>query len=711
MEKDNKNALDREPIDYGCNHYDKSIIPQNWLDSAYEDFGKSGINRDVTDRYINKGLLIPNDNGWKMIYVQLYGDKKTEYYNQRQIKYEGKRKYLNPKGITSQLFRPIDLPIEAILDKETPIIITEGCKKAIKATQEGFYCVAVAGVNNWKMKPKENDGKESDEIDEVADIIPDIKNWDIEGKTIILCFDSDIWEKEQVQQALYEFACYLIGEKKAKVKILLLPKGKDKGLDDFLKNRGKQEFEKLLNKCPYITLKEIQRILSDEDDNDINFPKDVFNPIITQEISNLSERMDSSFEYLSCAFLVCISIVMNGKYSLTIDSESFWVENPILWTAIVGGASNAKTPCLNYFKKFITEIEMELNSKYEKKLEEYKKAKKIYDLEVQKNKNKKEIDRNLILNEPKKPVNEVITTQDTTVEALASLVKKTNFPVAILTDELASYFKGLGQYKKGGGNDNEYYLQSWKNQQYRFTRKTEDENFIITPSHNIVGTIQPTVLNETLFKDGVKTTNGMIERWLFCCTKYEETGAKNRTVRINQELFSKLFQNLYSNQEQKIYTFSNEAKNTFDDYCKSIVMQKKSARTTELEKSYLQKQTDYAARFALILHCLETPEQDEISFSTICKAIKICKYFIACFKVVTNDTINKNSNALEFQTLEYIKNKGCKPITPSKLYESNRSRYKSTQLAEKVLDKLRKMGYGRLYKTNNSGKKFIFYSD
>ena len=195
MEKDNKNALHKE-----SEKLDNSIIPQNNLNFVYQDFDNSGINRDVTDRYINKGLLIPNDNGWKMIYVQLYGDKKTEYYNQRQIKYEGKRKYLNPKGITSQLFRPIDLPIEAILDKETPIIITEGCKKAIKATQEGFYCVAVAGVNNWKMKPKENNGEESDDIDEVADIIPDIKNWDIEGKTIILCFDSDLWEKEQVKQ-------------------------------------------------------------------------------------------------------------------------------------------------------------------------------------------------------------------------------------------------------------------------------------------------------------------------------------------------------------------------------------------------------------------------------------------------------------------------------------------------------------------------------
>ena len=66
------------------------------------------------------------------------------------------------------------------------------------------------------MKPKKNNGEKYDDIDEVADIIPDIKNWDIKDKTIILCFDSDIWEKEQVQQALYEFACYLIGEKKTK---------------------------------------------------------------------------------------------------------------------------------------------------------------------------------------------------------------------------------------------------------------------------------------------------------------------------------------------------------------------------------------------------------------------------------------------------------------------------------------------------------------
>ena len=64
MKLDNKKALHEESI-----KLDNSIILQNNLNFVYQDFDNSGINRDVTDRYINKGLLIPNDNGWKMIYA------------------------------------------------------------------------------------------------------------------------------------------------------------------------------------------------------------------------------------------------------------------------------------------------------------------------------------------------------------------------------------------------------------------------------------------------------------------------------------------------------------------------------------------------------------------------------------------------------------------------------------------------------------------
>ena len=45
--QENKKAPESEL----CKCTNTYIIPQNWLDSAYEDFGKSGINRDVTDRY------------------------------------------------------------------------------------------------------------------------------------------------------------------------------------------------------------------------------------------------------------------------------------------------------------------------------------------------------------------------------------------------------------------------------------------------------------------------------------------------------------------------------------------------------------------------------------------------------------------------------------------------------------------------------------
>lgn len=43
----------------------------------YKDFANSGIHKDITDKYINKCLLIPNDNGWKGLFYSLEKEVKT----------------------------------------------------------------------------------------------------------------------------------------------------------------------------------------------------------------------------------------------------------------------------------------------------------------------------------------------------------------------------------------------------------------------------------------------------------------------------------------------------------------------------------------------------------------------------------------------------------------------------------------------------------
>ena len=64
MEKDNKNALLREQLDYGCNHYNKSIIPQiehilknkfyygviDYMGEIYEGKHEPLITKDLFDR-------------------------------------------------------------------------------------------------------------------------------------------------------------------------------------------------------------------------------------------------------------------------------------------------------------------------------------------------------------------------------------------------------------------------------------------------------------------------------------------------------------------------------------------------------------------------------------------------------------------------------------------------------------------------------------
>ena len=119
---------------------------------------------------------------------------------------------------------------------------------------------------------------------------------------------------------------------------------------------------------------------------------------------------------------------------------------------------------------------------------------------------------------PRKPTKVRLTTQDTTKESL-NMIMDTNqlhgFGISIWNDELTYFLGGLNQYK-GRGNDMEYFLQSWTKGLQNIVRKSDKTDITIAASHNIIGTIQPKVLDTTLFKGGVESSNGFIERFLYC---------------------------------------------------------------------------------------------------------------------------------------------------------------------------------------------------
>ena len=282
--------------------------------------------------------------------------------------------------------------------------------------------------------------------------------------------------------------------------------------------------------------------------------------------------------------------------------------------------------------------------------------------------------------------------------------------IGVIVDELASFFNCLGQYKSGRGDDEEYYLQSWKKQPFHYIRKTNNEDYYVTPSHNILGSIQPAKLNKILFHGNFETTNGMIERWLYTCTDYEETGiVDNVSEDCSLAPLEAIYDRLYNSTTLKTYKFSDRAKEEFKKYCQTVVLWKKAPATPELMQTYIQKQTDYVARFSLVLHCLNGCKGDEISHTTVENAIRLSHYFIESFRRVASIVTGISSNSLAMDTLEWLRVKRHKEISPSKLQKNRSGTFRTTQMARLALEILSDCGYGRLVRVTNGGMKFKFY--
>ena len=110
-----------------------------------------------------------------------------------------------------------------------------GRKKSLKATQDGFPCIGLTGVDCWHMRKS-------------SALLPDLDRIQWTGRVAYIVFDSDLAKNETSAENATLLADQL-GRRGAKVKVVYLPPGTngDKvGLDDFLVANGKSAFFKLL---------------------------------------------------------------------------------------------------------------------------------------------------------------------------------------------------------------------------------------------------------------------------------------------------------------------------------------------------------------------------------------------------------------------------------------------------------------------------------
>lgn len=178
--------------------------------------------REVLGYGVGTGLVIPFDATYARVRIDHPGP-------------DGKR-YRSPKGTGNRLYVPKILNPTVPADPSIPLYATEGEFKALKATQEGFPCVALPGVWSWKTR-----------LHGRSLPIPDLGRVEWKGRTAILVFDSDLGDKPPVAWAEHAL-CQELRGRGAQVYVIRLPegpRGEKYGLDDYLVAHGPEAFRRL----------------------------------------------------------------------------------------------------------------------------------------------------------------------------------------------------------------------------------------------------------------------------------------------------------------------------------------------------------------------------------------------------------------------------------------------------------------------------------
>jgi hypothetical protein len=168
------------------------------------------------------GLLIPLHRADGSVWGYQYRPDAPRLMDGKPRKYE--TPFRQPGGI--------DIPVAIngkLGDPSEPLFATEGSRKADAAVSAGLACVSLLGVWNWRGTNPVG-GK-------VA--LPEWHDIALNGRRVVLAFDSDVTSKPAVAKALAELASYL-RSKGAKVEYLHLPDDGDGkcGLDDYLAGHG-----------------------------------------------------------------------------------------------------------------------------------------------------------------------------------------------------------------------------------------------------------------------------------------------------------------------------------------------------------------------------------------------------------------------------------------------------------------------------------------
>lgn len=238
-------------------------------------------------------------------------------------------------------------------------------------------------------------------------------------------------------------------------------------------------------------------------------------------------------------------------------------------------------------------------------------------------------------NKADKPVFRQFLVSDSTPEARNQVLSVNPNGVLLYRDELKGMIDDFGRYNRSG--ELSQLLSIFDSDNIIVNRKSDDTLLIEKPFMSILGSIQPSVLQET-FGNELMMGNGFVQRWLFCFpdsvppAMYGDEIMPSSITNDWRSFIYNLLMYDFNVEGGKLY-LRGEAKDVYIRYYNKLQLMKVEA--DDYMSAVYSKLQIYAIRWAGITHILgNNPSSIDISPGEVRYSCRCMDYFIGCAEKV-----------------------------------------------------------------------------
>lgn len=368
------------------------------------------------------------------------------------------------------------------------------------------------------------------------------------------------------------------------------------------------------------------------------FPTELLPDPLSTFVAEASAAIGCDPCYVALPLLASVAAAIGNTRRIRLKAQ--WCEPSVLWTVIVGESGSLKSPAMDLALDPIRRRQQVELERHVEALASYREA--LLGYEAERKAWTKADSDGPPPSPPAEPRQTRYLCSDVTVEALAVLLGHAPRGLLLARDELSGWLRSFDAYRKGRGGDSARWLEMNRAGHVLVDRKSGSSDLLVIPraAVSVTGSIQPEILRTTLGREHL--ANGMAARLLLAmpprrAKEWTDREVSQATLRKMDRLFDSLLVLGFAEgttADPVDVPLSGQARRTWVEFYNAH-----SKEQTELAGDLAaawSKIEAYAARFALVVHCVRTATlghqpngSEEVASDSVAAGVSLARWFAA----------------------------------------------------------------------------------